>query len=43
MAELTKTMKLHIHPNAEEKILFENFTVRYTSACDAVSVYVFGK
>ena len=41
MAELTKTMKLHIHPDTEAVSLFENLTIRYASACDAVSEYVF--
>lgn len=41
MAELIKTMKLHIHPDAEAVTLLEDLTARYASACNTVSEYIF--
>ena len=41
MAELTCTMKLHIHTDDNGNCLFREFTERYASACTYVSQYVF--
>ena len=41
MAELTCTMKLHIHTDVKGDQLFREFTERYSSACTYVSQYVF--
>lgn len=41
MAEMTKTMKLHIHPDEAEVALLKELTVKYSCACNYVSEYVF--
>ena len=41
MAELTKTMKLHILPDDTAVSLFQELTVAYSAACDKISEYVF--
>jgi len=41
MAELTVTMKLHIHTDDNGDQLFRDFTEQYASACTYVSQYVF--
>ena len=39
--EITQTMKLHIRPNAEEKLLLQDLTSRYAAACNYISQYIF--
>jgi IS605 OrfB family transposase len=41
MAEMTKTMKLHIHPDEAGVALLKELTVKYSCACNYVSEYVF--
>lgn len=41
MSELTKTMKLHIHPDKEAASLFQELTSRYSAACNFISEYIF--
>lgn len=41
MAEMTKTMKLHIYPDEAGVALLKELTVKYSGACNYVSEYVF--
>lgn len=41
MAEITKTMRLHIHPDEAGVALLKELTVKYSCACNYVSEYVF--
>ena len=41
MAEMIKTMKLHIHPDEAGVALLKELTVKYSCACNYVSEYVF--
>ena len=41
MAEMTKTMKLHIHPDEAGVALLKELTVKYSYACNYISEYVF--
>ena len=41
MAEMTKTMKLHIHPDEAGISLLKELTAKYSNACNYVSEYVF--
>ena len=41
MTVLTKTMKLHIHPDQEAVKLFKELTACYCDACEMISGYVF--
>ena len=41
MAEMTKTMKLHIHPDEAGVALLKELTIKYSCACNYVSEYVF--
>lgn len=41
MVEMTKTMKLHIHPDEAGVALLKELTVKYSCACNYVSEYVF--
>lgn len=41
MAELVKTMKLHIHVSEKDAVLLRELTERYAEACTAISKYVF--
>lgn len=41
MAELVRTIKLHIRPGKEECRLLEEVTDRYREACDFISAYAF--
>lgn len=41
MSDITKTMKLHIHTDAESDASFKELTERYSCACNEISRYVF--
>ena len=41
MAFLTKTIKLHLHPDKETHLLFLEVTKRYADACNYISRYIF--
>lgn len=41
MAELVKTMKLHIHVSENDAGLLRELTERYSEACTEISKYVF--
>ena len=41
MAELVKTLELHIHPDDMAVGLFQELTAAYSDACDKISDYVF--
>lgn len=41
MAEILKTMKLHIHPDDNGSALLSELTARYSDACNYISRYVF--
>ena len=41
MSELTKTLKLHIHPTPDTVAVFKELTEQYRFACDFISQYVF--
>lgn len=41
MSDITKTMKLHIHPDDTSAVLFRELTERYSCACNEISRYVF--
>ena len=41
MADITKTMKLHIHASDEEQQLFAVLAYQYSNACNFVSQHVF--
>jgi len=41
MADFSKTMKLHIHPDVEAVRLFQEMTERYSQACSYISEYLF--
>lgn len=41
MVEITKTMKLHIHPDKKAQEMLKELTVHYRDACEFISGYVF--
>lgn len=41
MAEVVKTMKLHIHPDEQAVILFRELTACYSHSCNYISRYIF--
>ncbi|MDD6217852.1 MAG: transposase [Selenomonadaceae bacterium] len=41
MSNLTKTIKLRIHVNPEQEILFRQMTEQYRQACNFISQYIF--
>lgn len=41
MAEVLKTIKLHIHPDEAGSVLLSELTARYAEACNDISRYVF--
>lgn len=41
MAEVVKTMKLHIHPDKQAVTLFQELTACYSHACNYISHYIF--
>lgn len=41
MPEIVKTMKLHIHVDAEASSLLQELTQQYANACTGISRYVF--
>lgn len=41
MPEIVKTVKLHLHADADADLLFKSMTERYAQACNEISEYTF--